>query len=79
VLSPGETGLGTQALPDGHGIDLDGNPHSRLFAVGSLLRGVLWESTVIPEIREQAADLAIRLFRRSQKRKEAGVKQPAAL
>ncbi len=57
------------ARPDGHGIGLDtaadgglldtaGNPSTRLFALGALRRGTLWESTAIPELRAQAEALA---------------------
>jgi uncharacterized NAD(P)/FAD-binding protein YdhS len=54
-------GLGVQAAPDGrlvHGKDHWPN----LFAIGSMLRGTLWESTAIPEIRQQARSLADRLL-----------------
>ncbi len=50
-------GLGMQATPDGrlaHGKDHWPN----LFAIGSMLRGTLWESTAMPEIRQQARSLA---------------------
>ncbi len=57
------------ARPDGHGIGLDtaadggfldtaGTPSTRLFALGALRRGTLWESTAIPELRAQAEALA---------------------
>ena len=42
------------AMPDGRVIDASGIPQSRLTAVGPMLRAVLWETTAIPEIREQA-------------------------
>ena len=57
-------GLGMQAAPDGrlaHGSDYWTN----LFAIGSMLRGTLWESTAMPEIRQQARGLADRLLARS--------------
>jgi uncharacterized NAD(P)/FAD-binding protein YdhS len=38
--------------------DSANNPHSNLFAIGSNLRGVLWETTSVKELREQAANLA---------------------
>jgi uncharacterized NAD(P)/FAD-binding protein YdhS len=37
-------------------------PWSRLFALGALLRGTLWESTAMPEIRQHARQLADRLL-----------------
>ena len=55
-------GLGVLADRDGHLQHGDGHwPH--LFAIGSLLRGTLWESTAMPEIRQQARHLADQLLR----------------
>jgi len=54
-------GLGMQAAPDGRlarGKDYWAN----LFAIGSMLRGTLWESTAMPEIRQQARSLADQLL-----------------
>ena len=54
-------GLGMRAAPDGrlaHGKDY----WSNLFAIGSMLRGTLWESTAMPEIRQQARHLADQLL-----------------
>ena len=50
--------LGLDALPDGRLVGRDGQASSLLFTLGPPLRGVLWESTAIPEIRVQAAALA---------------------
>ncbi|GAB3789409.1 FAD/NAD(P)-binding protein [Dyella agri] len=58
---PDPLGLGCQATPQGrllHG----GGTWSRLFAIGSLLRGTLWESTAMPEIRQQARVVADQLL-----------------
>ncbi|MEP6897642.1 MAG: FAD/NAD(P)-binding protein [Rhodanobacter sp.] len=60
-ITPDPLGLGVQATADGrllHG----GEAWSRLFAIGSLLRGTLWESTAMPEIRQQARSLADQLL-----------------
>jgi len=48
---------------DGHGavITAAGQPSSWLYALGPLLRGQLYETTAIPEIRDQASALASRL------------------
>jgi uncharacterized NAD(P)/FAD-binding protein YdhS len=48
---------GLCAMPDGAC-----NQRQTLFAAGPLLRGALWESTAIPEIRAQATALARRLL-----------------
>jgi uncharacterized NAD(P)/FAD-binding protein YdhS len=50
--------FGLDALPNGGIIDGNGNISRRLFALGTALKGILWESTAIPEIRVQARDLA---------------------
>jgi uncharacterized NAD(P)/FAD-binding protein YdhS len=54
-------GLGVQADPDGR-LQHQGGSWPCLFAIGSLLRGTLWESTAMPEIRQQARQLADRLL-----------------
>lgn len=54
-------GLGAQADTSGRLRHGDASwPH--LFAMGSLLRGTLWESTAMPEIRQQARNLANQLL-----------------
>ena len=58
LVTPDRLGLGLAAQPDGHLLDGNGKPRGNLFAIGSLLRGTLWESTAIPEIRKQAQSLA---------------------
>ena len=39
-------------------INADGKPHSNLFTIGSNLKGELWESTAVNELRGQANKLA---------------------
>jgi len=39
-------------------IDRDGQTHPHLFTIGSNLRGILWETTAVNEIRQQAEVLA---------------------
>jgi uncharacterized NAD(P)/FAD-binding protein YdhS len=60
-ITPDPLGLGVGALPDGR-LQHDGTHWTRLFAIGSLLRGTLWESTAMPEIRQQARSLADQLL-----------------
>ena len=55
---PGRWGLGLDVTDDGALVDADGIPSRSLFTIGALRRGHLWETTSIPEIREQAATLA---------------------
>jgi uncharacterized NAD(P)/FAD-binding protein YdhS len=54
--------LGVDAASDGNLIGKDGAEQDRLYAIGPLLKGVLWESIAIPEIRQQAAALAQKLL-----------------
>jgi uncharacterized NAD(P)/FAD-binding protein YdhS len=70
LIVPDDTALGLRALPDGRVLASTGQAHAKLFAIGPLLRGVLWECTAIPEIRDHAADLADRLFRKTRKQDE---------
>ncbi len=54
--------LGIQALPTGEVLRYRAGPTGWLFTLGAPLKGVLWESTAIPEIRVQAQGLAERLL-----------------
>jgi uncharacterized NAD(P)/FAD-binding protein YdhS len=58
VARPDALRLGLDATPAGQLLDLHGRPSRGLYALGPLLRGALWETTAVPEIRLQAADLA---------------------
>ncbi|HYH71803.1 MAG TPA: FAD/NAD(P)-binding protein [Nocardioides sp.] len=57
LVRPGPAGLGIDTADDGRIVGtLPGT--SPFLAVGALRRGNLWESTAMPEIREQAYDVA---------------------
>lgn len=58
LVQPDPLGMGLRAVPDGHLLDGNGKARPNLFAIGSMLRGTLWESTAIPEIRKQAQNVA---------------------
>lgn len=60
-LVPDPLRLGVETAPDGRLLGADGHPVDRLYTLGPLRRPALWESTAIPEIREQAAALAVTL------------------
>lgn len=55
---PDAVRLGLDVDPRGTLLDADGHPNARIFALGPLLRGSLYETTAVPEIRAQAAALA---------------------
>jgi uncharacterized NAD(P)/FAD-binding protein YdhS len=57
-IVPDALNMGLQAAPDFRVIDREGHSSPQLFAVGSLLRGTLWETTAVPELRSQAFRLA---------------------
>jgi uncharacterized NAD(P)/FAD-binding protein YdhS len=54
-------GMGCIAEPDGRLRHANG-AWRNFFAIGSMLRGTLWETTAIPEIRQQARSLAERIL-----------------
>ncbi|MCR3750107.1 FAD/NAD(P)-binding protein [Lentzea californiensis] len=54
---PDLVGLGVRTGGDGRMLDRRGEP-SRIFTLGALRRGELFESTAVPEIRAQAARIA---------------------
>ena len=57
--------LGVACTAAGQLLDQDGRPIPGLHAVGSPRKGVLYESTAIPEIRAQAAEVARSLMART--------------
>ncbi|MBS0630328.1 MAG: FAD/NAD(P)-binding protein [Verrucomicrobia bacterium] len=54
--------LGLNALPDGTVLGYRSGPVGWLFTLGVSLKGVLWECSAVPEIRDQAQRLARRLL-----------------
>lgn len=55
-------GLGLAAATDGRLLRPDGGRWPRLYALGTLLRGTLWECTGMPEIRRSAHDIVHELL-----------------
>jgi len=51
-------GLGLRATPDGALLDAAGRSDERIWLLGPLRRGELWESTAVQELRDQAAVVA---------------------
>jgi uncharacterized NAD(P)/FAD-binding protein YdhS len=58
VTQPDALGLGLAATPDGRLLRPDGSVWQGLYAIGTLLRGSVWESTGMPEIRTLAQSIA---------------------
>jgi uncharacterized NAD(P)/FAD-binding protein YdhS len=54
--------LGINALPSGEVLRYRAGPTGWLFTLGAPLKGVLWESTAVPEIRQHALAIAERLL-----------------
>jgi uncharacterized NAD(P)/FAD-binding protein YdhS len=58
LLLPDDLKMGIRALPDGRVLNYEGDPVLNSYAVGSLLRGVLWETTSVPDLRINAENVA---------------------
>ncbi len=54
--------LGIAALPTGEVLRYRGGPVGWLFTLGAPLKGILWETTAVREIRVEAEQLATRLL-----------------
>lgn len=62
LARPDRLGMGLDVAADGALMDAWGEASSWLFTLGPLRKGALWETTAVPEIRVQAAELARRLL-----------------
>ena len=58
LIYPDALKMGIAAAQNGQVLNGEGNPVKNVYALGSLLRGVLWETTAVPEIRRQAENVA---------------------
>jgi uncharacterized NAD(P)/FAD-binding protein YdhS len=59
VICPGPFNLGINTDPDGCVISADGRRKPNLYVAGGNLKGILWESTAVPELRHQAKKIAL--------------------
>lgn len=65
TAAPDPLALGLAGTPAGEVVDIAGRVVEGLFVVGPPRKGTLWESTAIPEIRAQAAQVAAAVVARS--------------
>ena len=57
-----ELNMGIRSTPDGSVIGKAGKTSGIVYTLGTALKGTLWETTAIPEIRTQARQLALKLL-----------------
>ena len=62
LATPDPLRLGIEADANGAVLDVSGMPSDLVFTLGPPLRGQLYETNALPEIRDQAAALATRLI-----------------
>ena len=58
MARPAPLGMGLDCTTHGAVLDGKGQPSPHLFAVGPVTRGALWEIVAVPEIRQQAEQVA---------------------
>lgn len=58
TVAPDPLSLGLACTPDGRLLDPSGSIASGMYTVGPPRKGALWESIAVPEIRDQAVQLA---------------------
>jgi uncharacterized NAD(P)/FAD-binding protein YdhS len=66
IARPDPLRLGLDVTPKGALLSRNGNASDRLFAVGTLTRGVFWEVTAVPDLRRQCEAVARHLRARLQ-------------
>ena len=58
LVRPDHLGLGLDSDDDGRLFDREGRASRRMFLVGPLRKGLLWENTAVPELRVEARRMA---------------------
>lgn len=61
TIHPDPLYLGINATPDGLAINFEEQVNPRISIIGPPLRGILWETTAMPEVRVQAKSIAARI------------------
>ncbi|MEH2373196.1 FAD/NAD(P)-binding protein [Nostoc sp.] len=82
LIRPNILSMGIDTAPNGALIDADGNTSQMLYTLGTPRKGNLWETTAVPEIRVQAANLAQELLKSLNSKSDAttfGLKKPSML
>lgn len=62
MIAQGDLKFGVMANCQGEIMNAEGTVQRNFFTPGGNLRGVLWETTAVPEIRQQAAAIAERIL-----------------
>jgi uncharacterized NAD(P)/FAD-binding protein YdhS len=70
MIRPDSLNLGLAVTGDGALVDANGVPSDFLYTLGPTRKGKLWETTAVPEIRAQAAELAICLLQEKREEKK---------
>ena len=63
LARPDSLFVGLDVDRDGCMLDEQGRASQSLFAIGPVRKGGLWETTAVPELRQQASDLADQVVR----------------
>jgi uncharacterized NAD(P)/FAD-binding protein YdhS len=58
LIQPDAMNMGIQAAPNFAVLDAQGRESATLFALGSILKGTLWETIAVPELRSQTFRVA---------------------
>src|SRR5207244_2874675 len=61
MIHPDPLFLGLMTAPNGAALNYLGQPSTNLYTLGSLRKGMLFETTAVPELRAQAEELAAEL------------------
>ncbi len=62
LLCADELKLGIKATADYAVVNASGNEVENMFVIGPMLKGTLWETTAVPEIRKQAEEVAYKIL-----------------
>jgi uncharacterized NAD(P)/FAD-binding protein YdhS len=58
LIQPDDMNMGIRVTPDYAAVDRAGHASETIFAIGSIMKGTLWETLAVPELRSQAFRLA---------------------